>query len=1045
MRKKIAGLLTLLTTLVVQISFAQQKTVSGTVTDQSGVPLPGVNIIVEGTTTGTQTDFDGNYTIQANEGQTLVFTYIGLKTEKRVVSASTTINLQMQEDAQALEEVVVTALGIKRDKKSLGFAQQTVEGEALTTAKDVDINNAIAGKVSGVQMLGAPSSGFDNAVVRLRGETDLLYVVDGVKVNSAADINTDDIADLSVLKGSAATALYGPIGKNGVVVITTKRGKEGKATFTLDQSVQISNVYLLPEYQNEYGGGYTQDFATLNGELIPNYAADESWGPRLDGRLVRHWDSWIPGSPTFGELRPWSPNPDNVKDFYETGITSNTFLGFTKGGEDYNIKANLRRVEISGVSPNSGRDLIQTGLSTEYNITDNFKVFANFNYQYRATLNNPDNGYGGIGSNFNQWFQRQLDMKRLKNNYFQNGNFYTWNMRSTTDLRPLYWDSPYFEVYQNLKHEYKNSTFGNIGFTVDITDELSFTNELRQAVNTFQFNDRTAFGGLNLPSYRERNQTISTTEYFGMLTYDKDINEDFDVKASIGTELYQFKNSYVDASTNSGLTIPGFYSIETSKERPTYTSRYFEQKNRGVFATASLGYKDLLYLDGSFRMDWNSTADPSSNRVDTKGGSLSFLFSNLFESEALSFGKLRLGYAEAPSFPSIHALNASYDVVGSYNGTTVLRPDYTQANPTLKGGTRKELEIGTELKFVNNRLGLDLTYFDRRDVDLPVAAPLSATTGYTAVNVNSAETKSNGFEVALYATPFKTEDFEWNTSLNFATLKREVVALYGDVETEVLASSWRGLRLEAHVGEEWGAFYGRKILRDDQGRMLINSSGEIQYEENQYLGNLLPDFTGGFVNTIRYKNFDLSFSVDFQKGGKFFSVTKMFNNYSGLGIETVGNNALGNPVRDMPVGSGGEATVVAANDAQSNSGGVLVEGVDATTGEPASYYVEAQEYWGRTFALHEMWLYDASYVKLRQLRLGYTLPDRFVSKLPVEDIKVSFFANNLWLIHSEVEGIDPSEIENTNGGSAVGQGYRWAEGGQLPSSRTLGMNIRLTF
>ncbi|WP_440069609.1 SusC/RagA family TonB-linked outer membrane protein [Tenacibaculum discolor] len=1050
MKTKFNGILTLLLALIVQISFAQEKMISGVVSDETG-PLPGVNVLKKGTTTGVETDFDGKFSINAKTGDILVFSFVGMKTIEKTVSTSNTMNVTMTTD-NVLDEVVVTALGIKREAKSLGFAQQSVKGEQLTQTREVDINNSIAGKVAGVQMLGAPSSGFGNALIRLRGESDLLYVVDGVKVESSADINVDDIETLNVLKGSGATALYGPIGRNGVVVITSKRAKSGKSSFTLDQALQVSNVYILPEYQNEYGGGYTQSFSTLNGQNIPNYAADESWGPKLDGTLVRHWDSWIPNSPEFGELRPWSANPDNVENFFETGITNNTTFTFSKGGEGYNIKAVLRNVDIEGILPNSERDLKQVNASASFDLSEKFEVYSNINYQYRKTLNNPVGGYNSVASNFNQWFQRQIDMDRLRDNYYQNGIFYTWNLRSTTDVGPQYWDSPYFETDQNLKKQTKNATYGNFGLNYKMTDNLTLNTEIRRTVNSFKSNSRVAFGGLNQTSFTERDETISSTELFAMATYSKDLSDKLDLTASLGTELRQWNRRYIDATTSGGLTIPGVYTIASSKDRPVYINREWNQKNRGLFATASFGYNDMLYVDGTIRSDWNSTANPDSNRVITYGGSLSFLFDKVINLDALSFGKLRVGYAEAPSFPGINELVAAYDTGASNNGTVPFFPQRNEANATLEGGVRQEFEVGTELKFFGNRLGLDFTYFDRKDVNLPINVPLSGATGYTSSSINSGKFSSKGIEVALSGTPIKNENLTWDLGLNFSTLKRTVDELYPGVDTDVLASSWRGLTLEARVGEEWGAFYGRKIRRDDAGNQLLDGEGNVLFDQNQYLGNLLPDFTGGLTNSFTYKGINLSFNIDFQKGGKYFSVTQMFNNYSGLGIATVGDNNLGNPVRDNisgtnPLDGDGNpvTTAVYADTANPNSGGVLVSGADSNSGTPASYYIDSYAYWKSTFALHEMWLYDASYVKLRQLSLGYTFPSKLFQNTPIESVSFNFFANNLWLIYSEVDGIDPSELENTNGGSATGQGYRWAEGGQLPSSRTFGMNIKVKF
>lgn len=1036
MKTTLNGIFTLLLAFVVQLSFAQEKTISGTVSDQNNVPLGGVNILVQGTTNGTQSDFDGNYSITASVGETLVFTYIGLKEATAVVGSSNVINIQMQEDAQALEEVVVTALGIKRDKKSLGFAQQTVKSENLVRSRETDVSNALAGKVAGVQFVGAPSTGFGNSNIRLRGNTNVLFIVDNIKVNSSSDINTDDIEEMSVLKGAAATALFGPQGINGVIIITTKQAKSGESVVTLNHSTAIEDVYLLPEYQNEYGGGYSQEFntfsfnpsqhpaswAAFDGQSMVEYYADESWGPRMDGQLVRHWDSWIEGDPEFGQLRPFSPNPNNVKDFYDTGITNNTALNFSKGGDGYAVRASLINIDRTSVSPNSDRNTVQASINASLNINDKLEAFMNVNYQDRRTKNFPDDGYGNLGSNFNQWWQRQLDMDRLRE-YRRNGQIVSWNLNSPTNTTPLYWDSPFFEPFENLNFQNKNSTYGKIGLTYTVNDALNATLELRKTVNSYEYNNRTAWGGLNLPAYNESESIDSSDELFGIVNYQKQLTEDIDVSASAGFEIQTIASKSTSAGSVGGLTTVDFYSLNTSVDRPSLSSYFSTNKRRSAFAKASFGYKGILYLDGSARFDWSSTANPDANRVDTFGGSASFIFSNLIENnEILSFGKLRASFAQAPRFPNVYQLAETYAVGTPYgsDGTLSVRGQFP--NSLLQGGVREEIEFGTELKFFGNRLGLDLTYFEKTDSNLPASISLDGATGYTSTLANSGEQFYKGFEVGFNAIPLQGNNFSWELNANFATLNRYVNQIAEGIDVNVLSSSWRGIQLQERRGEEWGAIYGRAFRRDEAGNMILSSSGAPRYDTDQYLGNVLPDFTGGMTNNIAYKNFNLGFDIDFQKGGKVFSVTRMFNNYSGLGIETVGNNNLGNPVRD----------------AVADGGGVLIEGVDETSGAPVSMNVEAATYWGRLFALHERWLYDASYVKLRTMRLDYTLPKAVTDKTPFKGANIGVFANNLWLIHSAIPGLDPSEIELRNG-------VPWTEGGQLPNVRTIGLNVKLTF
>ncbi|MCP9201550.1 SusC/RagA family TonB-linked outer membrane protein [Gramella sp. GC03-9] len=1054
MKTKFSSILTLLLAFVVQLTFAQEQTITGTVTDSDGLPLPGVNVMIKGTSTGTQTDFDGNYSIQANQGDVLVFSFVGLQTAEYAVQAVDVIDVVMQPDAAQLQEVVVTALGIKREKQSLGYAQQSVDSESLVKAREVSVNNALAGKVAGVQFRGAPSSGFGNSNIRLRGNTDVLYIVDNIKVDNPSDIIVDDIAEMSVLKGAAATALYGPQGRNGVIMITTKQAGKGVSEISINHSSAMENVYLLPEYQNEYGGGYSQDFnvfsydpsvhpadwAGFDGQLMVEYYADESWGPRMEGQLVRHWDSWIPNTPEFGELRPFSPQPDNVRNFFETGITTNTNLTFQKGGEGYNIRASIAKIDRTGVIPNSERNTVQGSVNATLDITDKLTGFVNVNYQDRRTSNYPNNGYGNIASNFNQWWQRQLDIDRLRD-YRRNGQVVSWNLNSPTNLQPLYWDSPFFDPYENLNPQDKNAFYGRIGLTYEFTDDLNATVELRKTLNSYESNDRFAFGGLGQPYYLEDESIDGTDELFGILNYDTDLSDDFDLTANVGFEIFDSNYKRLYAATNGGLTAEGFYSLNTSRDRPTLFSTKEEFARRSTFAKASLGFRNLLYLDGSARLDWQSTANENDNRVETYGGSISFIFSRLLpENNILSFGKLRASIAEAPFFPNIFATNETFTVNQPYGSYGKLSVKPTLPNPNIQGGVVQEYEIGLETRFFDNRFGLDVTRFNRENDQLPASVSLDPTTGYSSFQVNSGKQSFEGWEFTVNVVPVRTDAFTWDISANLATLTRTVDAIAPGTDVNVLSTSWRGIQLQERTGEEWGAIYGRAFRRNENGEILLSSTGNPRYDANQYLGQILPDFTGGGTSYMTFKNFSLGLDFDFQKGGKIFSTTRMFNAYSGLGIETVGNNAAGNPLRD-PV-TGGDVSIPVA-DADADTGGILIEGVDETTGEPASYYVDALTYYARLFALHENWIYDASYVKLRQARLDYQVPASALENTFIKSANIGVFASNLWMIYTAVDGIDISEIEDS--GTLGGDGFGWTEGGQSPNTRTIGLNLNVTF
>ncbi|RKF04586.1 TonB-linked SusC/RagA family outer membrane protein [Tenacibaculum lutimaris] len=1070
MKTKFNGILTLLLAFIVQISFAQDKAISGIVSDESG-PLPGVTVLKKGTTQGVETDFDGKYSISASTGDILVFSFVGMKTQEKTVGSSNKINIVMTSD-NVLDEVVVTALGVKRQKKSLGYAQQTVKAEDLVTTKQTDISNALAGKVSGVQFIGAASSGFNSSKIRLRGNINVLYVLDGVRLQSPDDINPEDMESMSVLKGAAATALYGPEGANGVVILVSKKAKQGRTSVTYDGAVEFSNADYLRDFQTEYGGGYSQNFDTFSydpsrdpsswsafdGHKIVNYGADESWGPRLDGTLVRQWDSWIPGNPNFGKLTPWKYN-GGLANFYKTGINSKHNINFSKGGEDYGIKINFLRNDRELTIPNANRTTNRFSVATHLDITSKLRASANVYFIDQETLNNPTEGYNTLGSNLAQWWQNQLDVTKLKE-YRQGGKIVSWNIKGPRDPEPKYWDSPYFELYENLKKGKRKSTYGNFDLDYKISDNLAANLSLKKTYEISEYNAIVAFGGLNTEGYSEESTTKDRNLFTGNLTYNTRLKDKFDISAITGFEMTDYTEEYNYAATNNGLTVPGFYSISTSKERPTLVRDLIRTKGRAAYITGSFGYDDWAFIEGSVRKDWSSTANPEDNGVLTTGLSLSFVLSDLFEkNDILSYAKIRGGMAEAPKFPSVYRLSSIYPAGESYvtpSGDVIPVSSIPSSipNPSLGGGTRREFEVGAELQFLNNRIGLDVTYFNKIDDKLPVSVNLDPTSGYGSVFKNEGKQTYTGFEVALRATPISTENFKWNSNLNFATLNRFVDKVSNTATSSdysFLSSRWGGLLIRNEAGKDWGRVYGRKI-KEINGQKVLDSKGNYITEDNQYLGNYLPDFTGGFSNTFKYKNFSMTVDTDFQVGGKYFSISEMFVNSSGLGLATVGNNQQGNPRRDPVTGSDGNIQYniegeyidyVSASSAGSNSGGTLVSGVDES-GNPVSFYKDTQNYWGGQFGNISEFAKDADYLAIRNIRFDYTFNKELVEKFGLTQLRIGAYVNNAFLFFESVDGIDPSQLEQAYGSNALGY-VNFMEGGQLPGNRTYGFNIQIKF
>jgi len=1027
-----------------------QTSVSGTVSDSSGVPLPGATVVVAGTSNGVTTDFDGVYSIEASEGDVLSVSYVGFVTQNVTVGASASVNVTLVSD-NTLEEVVVTALGITREAKSLGYAQQKVDGATLNKTKELDFKTALAGKVAGVQVISGPSSTFESTAIRLRGEQDVLYVVDGIEM-AANDINTDNIDNITILKGAAATALYGADARSGVIVITSKKAKAGETYITVDHNTVASNISRLHPYQNEYGGGYDQawdtfaynpatdpaSWAAFNGQNIPYYAADESWGPRLDGTLARHWDSWIPNHPNFGEQRGWSPNPNNIKNFFETGMKSATSVSFGKGGEDYSFRATGRVTDNKLPVPNASRNTYDLNINGSMDLSDKLSVYTSLNARIQNTDNFVSSGYGSIQSNFSQWWQRQLDMDRLRDNYHYEGAFYTWNRRSARNARPQYWDAPHYEQYQNTNNN-ENSTYsGNFGFDYNIMDGLSANVEVNRRAYNRTSNSRNYIGVNTLSTqaaYSEGSFVSENNEFRARLNYTKAITNKFDVSALVGYSAKQYRSISTSASTSGGLAIPDFYTIANSVDKPGYSTYRTNNSGRAAYSSVSLGYDSMLYLDGSYRFDWSSTAAADNNRIETYSLTGSFLFDKLVNLDGVTFGKLRASYAEAPIFPGTYATSPTFGSGTAYGSLASLAVPNTLANPQLNGGIRKETEYGIEMKFLNNRLGFDLTYFDREDSGLPVAVSAAGSTGYTGLSVNSKITSSTGFEVMLSGTPIQTEDVRWDVSVNFATLEKMVDFIYPGIERNILNSwlSWSSMDLQEIVGEEWGMLYGRKRLKDDNGNWVYYASGNHRYENNQLLGNVMPNYTGGITSNLTYKNWDLAIGIDFQDGGLYHSVTDMFSMAAGLHEWTAGKNDKGNQKRD-PVSAGG---------------GVHQVGVYAD-GSTADFYRAPDSWaWGN-WTRDDLWLVDASFVKLRQVRLGYTFDADKLSNSPFTGIDIALIGTNLAILSETTDwgdyrgaktpGLDPSEL-----GSGWSGGNYASEGGQLPSARSFGLNVALKF
>ena len=1041
-----------LTLFLALLSFTMaQRTLSGTISNSKSEPLVGASVVEKGTTNGAITDADGKYALQVSKNATtLTVSYVGHNTQELTIGSSNVLDITMAEDATVLEEFVTTALNITRAKKSLGYTVQELKSENLTLARDGNVANALAGKIAGVQVLGQSGAKFGTPNIRIRGVNTLtgndpLYVVDGTPTD-INQVNMDDVDNLSVLKGPAATALYGNRAASGVVIITTKKAKRGESGFTINHSTTYDVVGTLPDYQNEYGGGYSQEWETFafnpavhpadwksfEGQKILFYAADESWGPKIDGSPHRSAFSWQPG-PEFGQLTPFSANPDNVRNFFNNPLSQNTNIAFTKGMDNFATRISYTHIETNGIIPNSkqGRDFIST--KNTLNISKQFSVNLNLNYTNTRNKNRPADNYGSSGGtlngynqtigSFNQWFQRQLNIEDLKNYKNPDGSYRSWNIEDPTNPRPKYWDSPYTQVNDNNTGSSQERLFGDFGLTYQFTDHLKASVIARRDLDSYNAEGRVVAGTLNAGgkgAFANYTATQKENNYEALVSFDQTFNK---VSVTLNGGGNMRSNSTKDyyQETVGGLTTPGFYNIGASKDRPNVTNGLFQRKVNSLYANASLGYGGFIYLDASARNDWSSTLPKANNSYFYPSVSMSLVFSELLgKNSFLSFGKIRAGYAKVGTDVGPYQTSRIFTSGKPYGDAPTQGLPFQLSNENLKPGLSSSYEGGIDLKFFNNRIGLEFTAYQNDNKDQIIPVPVSSTSGYQTALINAGNIQTKGLELHLNVVPVKTINFNWNFDINVDRSQSKVIKLVEGLTNYQLGETWRGLTVNAREGEDWGLFEGRKIqIHEATGQRVVDEQGQYVFELNKPLGSVLPKFKGGMVNSLTWKDLVLRFNMDFIVGGKFFSTTRMFNGYSGLSAETAGNNELGKPKRD-PV---------------ANGGGILFDAVTAD-GKPNTTRVEAQAFYeDASFGLHDYWIYDQTFVKLREVALGYNIPSRLLGRSPFKTLYVGAVVRNPWLIYGAAgKGIDVSEAESY-----------WTEGGQLPPVRSFGLNVKLGF
>jgi TonB-linked SusC/RagA family outer membrane protein len=1058
------------------LAFGQKRTVTGKVTDNNGEVVPFASIKVKGAKSGVAADINGNFKIEIPEGATIEVSATGYGSKELVVTAAIA-NVTIEKSKNELTTVVVSALGIKRSVKSVTYGTQQISSERLSQTRETDITTALSGKIAGVQVLGQADAKLGSGGnIRIRGASSLkdggpLYILDGSPITNPADINFDDVATVNVLKGPSAAALYGQRGENGVIVVTTKKAKKGTFSVEVNQTTTFEQVNILPKYQDLYGGGDGEDWKTYNytagtspaawaplaGKKYHDYTDDGNWGPKFDGSDYIPWYAWYPGTKYSFKTIPYTARPDNVKSFYENGIFVNNNLNLSKGGDNYSLRFSFTNFIRNGIQPNSNQNKNTASLQGSYDITKELTINASVQYTWEKIKGDFVDGYSNYTSgSFNQWYHRDNDMnvfKELRNLQSPSGALASWNLgvnpvagTQLTDLVGNYWYNHYTYLDYAPTVSNRNRLLGSVGLTYKLNSNFRFSgnvyynlrktdNDSRepfilQESNSQASNHTWAYGSTN---FNEMN-------YEFLASYNKSFDK-FTLEVNAGAN-YQDLRRGVDSFVSGRIksSNPDVYQTWNFDGTPSYGGTVINQDKKvlSLFTRASVGYKDMLFLDMTLRRDWSSVLPKNANGYTTPSAGLSFVFSELTKEKfpALSFGKLRASWATIGTDGlSPNELNVYYKDAAVKLGNNVLTstPDVI-VDQNIGFTINSALEFGTDLRFYRDRLGFSATYFYENKTDDIVPASVPTASGYTSAKINAGKVRRSGIELTLDMTPIKSKDFQWDVTFNWSKIDVDVLEVAPkfninqiNLESPGFTTSsvqFRSAPLPGVVqikGERWGQLRGVGIKRIN-GLPVINDDGTYVKEANVNFGSVLPDYTGGVFTTLKYKTLSLTVSIDFQKGGKYFSLSRYWGQFSGLTAETAGINDNGKNVRDNVA----------------NGGGVHVFGVKAD-GKAYDTYVGAYDYFHQfhnSGGIAETSVFEATYVKVREISLNY---DINLKKFPsiakvLKRASIGVVARSPFMIYLANEDFDPSQLSQ-----------RFGENGQLPSTRQFGFNLRLGF
>lgn len=1086
----------------------ETKTIKGMVRDVTGEPLIGASVIEKGTNNGVITDVDGNFTLTVPADATLSIAYMGYATReihlaKRKKQGD--LRVTLREDSQQLKEVVVTAMGIKKDTKRLGYAVSTIESDEIVKAGATNFASAMYGKAPGIRITQTQGGSAGAVSINVRGLTSItgnnqpLIILDGVPIrnggtgkstdfaefgndgqirsNGLVDINPEDIESVSVLKGASATALYGSEAANGAVVITSKRAKSGKLTVDFTAQVTANLPAYLPKVQTVYGPGrYNTEYSdyekqtggfyqrTMNGESYRSlYNTTMSFGPKYDGSDVLYWD---------GKMRPYLPATDNPwKELFRTGWNQTYNLAISQGTE---TSSNRFSYTFMGETPNS-----LTGSFTKHNfkLTGSYKPARTLNIEYSLNYivqdvkDRPQTSLNLYGS-FSNMFSSFMDIPYLKQSYVTSlgyRNTYAGGDATLTPDEAWAYDPGYlngvsnmlWNMYHHHSKETENRLIGMIRPTWQITNWLSLRTQLSTDITdtkqTLEYETERP-NSLYDPSGSFQNINRRYDIVYGdvMLNFNYNIRR-FDIAATLGwTGRYENMNN-MRVSTNGGLVTENWFDLNASRYTASSTLQRMELLKTGYMGTLSLGWDNYLFLELTGRQERSSTLKDQSFFYPS--ANLSFLFSNAFRMPAWwNHGKLRLSYGVVGNAPETYAANIIYEQ-GSDNGFTWNYVPSSWGNANIRPEKKYEYEIGFESKFLNNRLGFDVSYYNNRVKDQILSTPQPSTSGVKYVLMNVGEVANEGWDISVSATPVLTKNFRWDLTANYGIYRNKVVKLADGVPyLEISNIGGGGAKIQAVEGRPMGDIYVQVPQMNENGEYLVSDKGlYMNQTELQRVGNINPDGVGGLFSSFSYKNIFLDFSIDFRIGGDVINEMYQYSTASGLTPESLqfrdtehgglsyyypgNNNASGVPVQvDPSLGAGPNGETVYHD-------GVILPGVVASTGEkntriiPAGYYYNQTYNWGTQpeQLTYRHSVFDNSYVKLRELTIGYQFPEKLISKLGMTRLSVSVFGRNLFYFYKALKNYDAESSVGTSWASQA------VVGGSTTATRNFGVSLRASF